>query len=123
MITEDWGYLWGTRPLHSIAQLLKGRVGANLADRAHFLALLCETPAEELVGGLFDYKTPAYSTWNKADWLCPQCLEKFVRDHLHIWYLGQKVKRKPLPLITFRDAHSLDLPRRRRDSKQLLVRI
>ncbi|KAG1804713.1 uncharacterized protein HD556DRAFT_1325702 [Suillus plorans] len=90
---SNWGYLWGTPPLYSIEQLLKGHVGANLADRAHFLALLCETPAEDLVGGLFDYKTPAYSTWNKADWLCPQCLEKFVRDHLHIWYLGQKVKR------------------------------
>ncbi|KAG2107252.1 uncharacterized protein F5147DRAFT_698279 [Suillus discolor] len=90
---SNWSYLWSTPPLHSIARLLKGHVGANLADRAHFLALMCETPAEELVGGLFDYKTPAYSTWNKADWLCPQCLENFIRDHLHIWYLGQKVKR------------------------------
>ncbi|KAG1779110.1 hypothetical protein EV702DRAFT_1090203 [Suillus placidus] len=90
---SNWSYLWGTPPLHSIAQLLKGRVAANLADRAHFLTVLRETPAEELVRGLFDYKTPAYIAWNKADWLCPQCLEKFMRAHLHIWYLGQKIKR------------------------------
>ncbi|KAG1750068.1 hypothetical protein EDB19DRAFT_1677713 [Suillus lakei] len=90
---SNWSYLWGTAALHLIAQLLKGYVSANLADRSHFMTVLRETPAEELVGGLFDYKTPAYNTWNKADWLCKQCLEKFMRDHLHIWYLGQKVKR------------------------------
>ncbi|KAG1841147.1 hypothetical protein DFJ58DRAFT_809095 [Suillus subalutaceus] len=90
---SNWSYLWGNQLHHSIAQLLKGRVGANLADRTHFLTVSQETPAEELVGGLFDYKTPAYLTWNKADWLCSQCLEKFIRDHLHIWYLGQKINR------------------------------
>lgn len=94
---SNWSYLWGNQPLYaSIVQLLKGRVGANLADRAHFLTVLQESPAEEIVGGLFDYKTPTYITWNKADWLCSQCLEKFIRDHLHIWYLGQKVKRGDL---------------------------
>lgn len=90
---SNWSYLWDKQSLHSITQLLKGRLSANLADNVRFLTVLRETPAEELVGGLFDYKTPAYLTWKKADWLCSQCLEKFMRDHLHIWYLGQKVKR------------------------------
>ncbi|KAG2126739.1 hypothetical protein BD769DRAFT_1461894 [Suillus cothurnatus] len=90
---SNWSYLWGSQPHHSMTQLLKGRVGANLADRTDFLTVSQEIPAEELVGGLFDYKSSAYLTWNKADWLCSQCLEKFIRDHLHIWYLGQKIKR------------------------------
>jgi len=106
-----------------MTQLLKGRVGANLADRTDFLTVSQEIPAEELVGGLFDYKSSAYLTWNKADWLCSQCLEKFIRDHLHIWYLGQKIKRKFLPLITFTSVYSPNAHRRRRDSRQLLVRI
>lgn len=90
---SNWSYLWDTPPLYSITQLLKGYVSANLADKAHFTTVLRETSAAELVEGLFDYKTPAYYTWNKEDWLCRQCLEKLMRDHLHIWYLGQKVKR------------------------------
>jgi hypothetical protein len=59
-----------------------------------------EASPEQLIGGLFEYKTLDYYTWNKDDWLCEQCLEKFMRDHLHIWYVGQKVKRKLLFLIT-----------------------
>jgi len=59
-----------------------------------------ETSPEQLIGGLFEYKTQDYDAWNKDDWLCEQCLEKFIRDHLHLWYVGEKIKRKFLPLIT-----------------------
>ncbi|KAG1738355.1 uncharacterized protein EDB91DRAFT_1138333 [Suillus paluster] len=89
---SNWSYLRGPPPHHSITHLLKGNLCANLADIAHFTTVLRETSSEQLFGGLFDYKTSAYNTWNKEDWLCQQCLEKFMRDHLHIWYLGQKVQ-------------------------------
>jgi len=104
-----------------MTQLLKGHLGLNYADLGQFINMVRETSTEHLIGGLFDYKTLAYDTWNKGDWLCGQCLEKFMRDHLHIWYLGEKVKRKLLSLITSTMSIHLMLHRRAHDYGKLLV--
>ncbi|KAG1742316.1 uncharacterized protein EDB91DRAFT_306976 [Suillus paluster] len=50
-------------------------------------------PCDQLIKRLFNCKTSAYDAWKKEDWLCDRCSEKSMRDNLHIWYLGEKVKR------------------------------
>lgn len=79
-----------------------------------------ETLLEELIERLFEYKTLTYDTWNKEDWLCEQCLEKFVREHLHLWYVGQKVKSRLLPFSSLLSTHT-KFPRRTHDPGKLLV--
>ncbi|KAG1748571.1 hypothetical protein EDB19DRAFT_1904913 [Suillus lakei] len=73
--SSNWGYLRGRPSVHSTMDLLKD---------------------------LKDNLTEAYDTWNEEDRLCEHCLEKFMSDHLHLWYLEEQVKqvkRKLLPFI------------------------
>ncbi|KAG1748837.1 uncharacterized protein EDB91DRAFT_1311765 [Suillus paluster] len=91
---NNWRYHWsmrGTRVL-LIVNSLKGNLSRNHAYEGHFSSVVERAPTEQLIAGLFECKIPAYDTWNKEDWLCRQCLETFIHDHLHVWYLNQKVK-------------------------------
>ena len=119
---EDWSYLRAKLLFREITHLLKGYLSFNQPDIGHFNSVVKQTSLEQLIEGLFEYKTPAYSTWNKEDWLCEECLEKFVREHLHIWYVDQKVKRELLPYFHKMLIHSM-LHRRTHDCRELLVRV
>jgi hypothetical protein len=37
-------------------------------------------------------KSPEFDSWNRDDWICFECLEKFIRENLHLWLL-QKQQR------------------------------
>ncbi|KAG0706517.1 hypothetical protein DFH29DRAFT_1066851 [Suillus ampliporus] len=92
---ENWRYLWRgpTCSAYLTQSLLKGYLHSNKAYDQDFRDELWRTPPEQMIAGLFDCKTSAYDTWNEEDWLCRQCLETFMHNHLHVWYLNQKVKR------------------------------
>ncbi|OJA17762.1 hypothetical protein AZE42_04860 [Rhizopogon vesiculosus] len=90
---SNWSYFRANPIFHAIPHLLKGYLSLNNADIGHFKSIVQETPPEQLIEGLFEYKTLAYDIWSKEDWLCEQCLEKFMREHLHLWYVGQMIKQ------------------------------
>ncbi|KAH7910115.1 hypothetical protein BJ138DRAFT_1009494 [Hygrophoropsis aurantiaca] len=72
-------------PLGMIPRL-KSRLQLNVFENGEFRTACKSMTYPALLDEVFEYKTDSYSQWDKNDWLCKSCLEKFVTDHLHLWY-------------------------------------
>ena len=90
-VSKDY-YPMVTAGLH---KLLKGRLG-NSRTTTEFLVQQLESVGPEaytkLMSDLFDLKTSEFDNWDKSDWLCEECLKKFISAHLHLWLLDRKRK-------------------------------
>ncbi|KAK1235943.1 hypothetical protein PQX77_000810 [Marasmius sp. AFHP31] len=90
------------RPETGLIALMKGNLPMNPVEKRYFGKLIKDIPKDEniyehviqdLLGS--DYKTPKYEDWTPDDWLCTECLTKFLEEHLHLWLLDKKIQGKP----------------------------
>lgn len=98
-------------------RLLKGELSKNRLEKPYFERLIRSIPEEGsayeyVVQDLLDsdYKTPEYEDWSSDDWLCTECLTKFLKDNLHLWLLDKKIQGEPLIVRpkTVASSHGLD---------------
>ncbi|KAH7923083.1 hypothetical protein BV22DRAFT_1036762 [Leucogyrophana mollusca] len=94
---NNWSFLPGFVRLYDWKDKLKGRLGFNIAETVGFNQACSATPWPILIGEVFDQKTEAYDLWNKDDWICRDCLEIFLKNHLHLWYLEKKRETGVIP--------------------------
>ncbi|KAL0574197.1 hypothetical protein V5O48_007764 [Marasmius crinis-equi] len=87
------------RPGTGLVKLLQGELSRNSTECRYFHFLIGKRPKgesvyEHVVQDLLDcdYKTPEFDDWKKDDWLCTGCLEKFLRENLHLWVLDKKIQ-------------------------------
>ncbi|KAL0569471.1 hypothetical protein V5O48_012497 [Marasmius crinis-equi] len=85
------------RPGTGLVKLLQGELSRNSTECRYFHFLIGKRPKgesvyEHVVQDLLDcdYKTPEFDDWKKDDWLCTGCLEKFLRENLHLWLQSGK---------------------------------
>jgi len=38
-----------------------------------------------LLSELFSEKESEFDTWDKHDWICRECLDSFIKEHLVLW--------------------------------------
>ncbi|KAK7468956.1 hypothetical protein VKT23_003455 [Stygiomarasmius scandens] len=82
---------------HVLPIYLKGNLPRSLVDRNFMEAQIRppyvqETPYARITDTIFDddIKQPEFIDWRKEDWLCARCMEKYLREHLHLWLLSLK---------------------------------
>jgi len=52
------------------------------------------SPYARIVRAIFedDIRQPGFEDWKQEDQLCEKCIEKLLREHLHLWLLSIKKK-------------------------------
>ncbi|KIJ65671.1 hypothetical protein HYDPIDRAFT_39589 [Hydnomerulius pinastri MD-312] len=90
---STWNFLRGIIPPSEIFDKLKGYLAEHQTYHHEFTSAWEGGTYSELIGQVFGYKTQPYGGWEKEDLLCTTCLVKFLHDHLHLWYVGEKRKR------------------------------
>ncbi|KAJ7596041.1 hypothetical protein C8J56DRAFT_1043138 [Mycena floridula] len=98
----NWHYLYGATPLlrvHSLPDLLKGQLKSSFTTTNYLRNLDNQYSGPgipdfypTMMKELFDVKLPAYASWNMHDWLCTDCIQRFISDNLHLWLLERQRK-------------------------------
>ncbi|THV03004.1 hypothetical protein K435DRAFT_836065 [Dendrothele bispora CBS 962.96] len=72
--------------------LLKERLAYSPLDRAYLSKKPDAVRYPKIMETIFndDIKQPEFSNWKKEDWLCKNCMEKYMREHFYLWLLGLK---------------------------------
>ncbi|KAF9220579.1 hypothetical protein BS17DRAFT_786780 [Gyrodon lividus] len=90
---STWDFFRGTLPSSGVSLELKGNLPWNMSHRAEFNNLWKNNTYSELISQVFDYKKDEYASWASDDPLCTWCLKRFLREHMHLWFVGEKRKR------------------------------
>ncbi|KIJ19423.1 hypothetical protein PAXINDRAFT_7907 [Paxillus involutus ATCC 200175] len=91
---NSWDFFRGTCPGFGMHSQLKGNLPRN-ATASYVLEFDdCWTHSSysELISQVFEYKKDEYESWARDDPLCTGCIKKFLREHMHLWFVGEKRK-------------------------------
>lgn len=95
VLHQDWEYIPGILRLstRAIFGLLPGNLQYNQRQPSPaqtITAKIQNSHFPALLNGIFAKKSPEFDDWNKEDWICDACLNKFLRENLIYWLLEEQ---------------------------------
>ncbi|THV03001.1 hypothetical protein K435DRAFT_962671 [Dendrothele bispora CBS 962.96] len=88
---STYDFIYASRPHQdNLSYFLKGKL--SRVDRSCLYKNSDAARYPKIMETIFndDIKRPEFSTWKKEDWLCKNCMENYLREHLHLWLLDLK---------------------------------
>ncbi|KAF8840278.1 hypothetical protein BDN67DRAFT_981179 [Paxillus ammoniavirescens] len=91
---STWDFFRGTCPGSGMHSELKGNLPRNAIVSHHlgFDDRWTNSSYSDLISQVFEYKKDEYASWARDDPLCTECIKTFLREHMHLWFVGEKRK-------------------------------
>ncbi|KIK94613.1 hypothetical protein PAXRUDRAFT_827819 [Paxillus rubicundulus Ve08.2h10] len=91
---STWDFFRGTWPSSLMHSQLKGNLPGNIAVMSYlrFNDPWTNSSYSDLISQVFEYKKDEYALWARDDPLCTGCMKKILREHIHLWFVGEKRK-------------------------------